>query len=243
MKIAIVDDTPSDIEVTRCTIAKVFPMAGLEVNGIECFTDSKVFADSYVPNTYDMIFMDIIMDSLDGISAAEQVRSKDKYVKIVFSSTSNEYASESYRVKADYYLLKPLDEHSGELLKMLKHLDLTEQENKRYITLPGGTDVILRNIVFTEYYNHIIEIHMKDGSVVKTRMRQLDLETMLLAYPFFVTCSKGTVVNLYEAAEISKDVLSMSDGTDIPISRRRQKDVEASYSKVAFDKMRKEMYV
>ncbi len=78
MKIAIVDDTPSDIEVTRCTITKVFPMAGLEVNGIECFTDGKAFADSYVPNTYDMIFMDIIMDSLDGISAAEQVRSKDK---------------------------------------------------------------------------------------------------------------------------------------------------------------------
>ena len=58
MKIAIVDDTTSDIEVTRCTIAKVFPMAGLEVNGIECFTDGKAFADSYVPNTYDMIFMD-----------------------------------------------------------------------------------------------------------------------------------------------------------------------------------------
>ena len=243
MKIAIVDDTTSDIEVTRCTIAKVFPMAGLEVNGIECFTDGKAFADSYVPNTYDMIFMDIIMDSLDGISAAEQVRSKDKYVKIVFSSTSNEYASESYRVKADYYLLKPLDEHSGELLKMLKHLDLTEQENKRYITITGGTNIILRNIVYTEYFEHIIDFHLKDGSTAKARMRQLDIENTLLAYPFFAKCSKGTVVNLNEVKKLTKDTVLLSDGTELQISRRRQKDIENIYADFVFNKLRKELPV
>ncbi len=243
MRIAIVDDSPTDLEITRISVNSAFPQVGLHIDMISCYDNGVKLLDEFKENTYDIIFMDIIMDQLDGISTAEKIREKDEYVKIVFTSTSNEYAAESYRVKADYYLIKPMNLHYDGLIAMLRSLDLTEQENKRYITLPGGTDVILRNIVFTEYYNHIIEIHMKDGSVVKTRMRQLDLETMLLAYPFFVTCSKGTVVNLYEAAEISKDVLSMSDGTDIPISRRRQKDVEASYSKVAFDKMRKEMYV
>ncbi|MGN0596679.1 MAG: LytTR family DNA-binding domain-containing protein, partial [Ruminiclostridium sp.] len=64
-----------------------------------------------------------------------------------------------------------------------------------------------------------------------------------LAYSFFVTCSKGIIVNLYEVKEISKSTLKMSDGTEIPLSRRRQKDVEAGFSRLALDKMRNELKV
>ena len=243
MRIAIVDDSPTDLEITRISIVSAFGQTGLEIDSVSCFENGISLLEKFEENTFDIIFMDIMMDKMDGISAAEKIREKDSYVKLVFASSSNEYAAESYRVKADYYLIKPMNLHYDGLVEMLKRLDLEEQEKKRYIILPNGTDVILRNIIYTEYFNHTIEIHTRDRQSVKVRMRQLDLEEKLLAYSCFVTCSKGITVNLYEVKEISKGTLKMSDGTEIPLSRRRQKDVEAGFSRLSLDKMRNELKV
>ena len=49
------------------------------------------------------------MEKLTGVDAAREIRKKDKKVKIVFITTSNEFASESYEVRAEDYLIKPYD--------------------------------------------------------------------------------------------------------------------------------------
>lgn len=48
------------------------------------------------------------MDKLTGVDVARKIRERDSNVKIVFSTTSNEFASESYEVNACYYLRKSI---------------------------------------------------------------------------------------------------------------------------------------
>ncbi len=242
MKIAIVDDTPSDLETTRKTIAEAFHRLGVKIEKTECFDDSRLFAESFVRNSYDIIFMDIIMDAMDGIAAASLVRRRDNSVKLVFCSTSNEYAFESYKVSADYYLIKPLDEHFDALMKCLDCLHILTDENE-IIRLPDGTSAAVSGIISTEYYNHIIDIHLKDGRTLRQRMRQTDLEELLAGHSCFLKCSKGCMVNMNEIISFSKDEITMKDGTVITVSRRRVKEAEQCYAEFMFEKLRREVNV
>ena len=58
---------------------------------------------------FDIILLDVVMPLLNGIEAANELREKDKNVKIVFLTSSPEFAVASYTVKASNYLLKPVE--------------------------------------------------------------------------------------------------------------------------------------
>ena len=67
---------------------------------------------------YDLVVLDIFMDELNGVQVAEQLVAKNAGVQIIFCSTSNAYAAESYDVSALRYLIKPVPEE-----KMFRTLD------------------------------------------------------------------------------------------------------------------------
>lgn len=52
--------------------------------------------------------VDIYMGKLTGIDLARKIRSRDEEVRIVFCSSSNEFAAESYELNASYYIRKPV---------------------------------------------------------------------------------------------------------------------------------------
>ena len=57
---------------------------------------------------YDIILLDVVMPGINGIQCAKDIRAIDNFVKIIFLTSSAEYAVESYSVSAYQYLLKPL---------------------------------------------------------------------------------------------------------------------------------------
>ena len=56
---------------------------------------------------YDVIFLDIQMPELDGLSAAAEIRKNDKDVIIVFITSLAQYALQGYKVQAYDYIVKP----------------------------------------------------------------------------------------------------------------------------------------
>ena len=60
----------------------------------------------------DVLLLDVIMPGENGISAAREIREYDRNVKIIFLTSSAEYAVQSYTVDAYYYQLKPIREET-----------------------------------------------------------------------------------------------------------------------------------
>lgn len=56
----------------------------------------------------DIILLDIVMPLLNGMDTARELRAQDTAVKIIFLTSSPEFALESYEVRAQDYLLKPI---------------------------------------------------------------------------------------------------------------------------------------
>ena len=78
----------------------------------------------------DILFLDVVMPGQNGMDVAKEIRQYDTNMKIIFLTSSPEFAVESYSVGAYFYQLKPIWEDSffrlmDEVLgrKLLFHLE------------------------------------------------------------------------------------------------------------------------
>lgn len=232
MRVALVDDTPEELQLLSDILDKELPQAEVSM-----FSSGESFLKNWGNHSYDLILLDIYMDELLGVDVARKVRETDLDVRIVFCTTSNEFASESYEVGANYYLQKPVSANSFQ--RMLKMIRLDDYELNRFITLPDGQKIVLRNITYTEYYNHTIIIHSKKRADLQTRMSQMEWEALLAEYNFLYSCSKGLVVNFHEVDNTKDGMFVLKNGEQVPISRRKSKDALETYAHFRFEEMRK----
>ena len=234
MKIAIVDD---DIQMYNQLKSYLNETLGT-VCSIEYFKSGEDFLRVFKTNAFDVAVLDIFMDGLTGVDTAKEIRKTDPDVKIVFSTTSNEFASESYEVNACYYLLKPLSPDKVKI--MLGRLDIAKIEKSRAVKLPDGTSVVLRNIIYTDCAAHRITIHCKKSGNIVLRTSFQTIESLLYPYSYFFSPTKGIIVNFYEVVSRIGDTFKMSDESIIPISRRKANEVLEAYSAFCFERLRKE---
>lgn len=177
------------------------------------------------------------MDRITGMEAAREIRRTDRDVKLVFCTTSSEFASDSYEVSACYYLHKPLDRER--IKAMPDRIDQIQIEKRRVVQLPDGTSAVLRDILYADCAAHCVTLHNKQGedAVVRTAFSQI--EALLCAYPYFHSPIKGVVVNLYEVTAQSGDTFTLRDSSRIPISRRKARETIDAYSAFRFDQLRR----
>lgn len=62
--------------------------------------------------SFDILFLDILMPGENGIETAKEIRQYDNNMKIIFLTSSPEFAVQSYTVGAYFYQLKPVWEES-----------------------------------------------------------------------------------------------------------------------------------
>lgn len=244
MNIALVDDDITELKHISYMIKKYLSdsangLSNINSVNIDKFNNGNDFMSQWKTDSYNIIILDIYMD-LSGIDIARKIRKTDKNVSIVFCSTSNEFASESYEVCADYFIQKPLNDKN--ITSMFDRINMQNNNKTQSLTLPDRQKIILHNIIYTEYFNHIVTIHTKQGENIQTRISQNELENILCKYSYFYSCYRGIVVNFHAVIKHNCDTFTMSNGRNIPISRRRKKEVREQYTKFLFEKMRTEVY-
>ena len=234
MKIAIVED---DIRMYECLKTYLYELLA---SSAECiyFPSGENFLKAWHAETFELIILDIFMDRLTGMDVAKEIRKTDQKVYLAFSTSSNEFASESYEVNACYYLHKPFGKE--QIKAMLDRIDLVQLEKMRTVQLPDGTSIVLRDIIYVDYASHCTTVHCNDGRTISIRSNFSEIENLLSPYPYFFISSKGVIVNFYEVAAQNTDTFTMRDGSQLPISRRKAKNVKEAYSSFLFAQLREE---
>jgi DNA-binding LytR/AlgR family response regulator len=208
---------------------------------IDTYRSGQTLLERWKPGDYDIIVLDIFMGIVNGVDVAKEIRSSDQDVKLVFCSRSNEFAAESYQVNAQYYLVKPAT--PGSISNMLKRLNLDMMQRTKTVALPDGHLIIERQILYTEYYNHVVFVHLKDGEVYHLRANHSDVEELLASCGYIYSPSKGYLVNFHEVTQTTEEGFTLSSGDVIPISRRKKKEIQEAYTKFRFQKLRTEVEV
>lgn len=184
----------------------------------------------------DLILLDILMQSKNGIELAEEIRAKDKEMPIVFVTFSPEFALKAYNVLAVRYLLKPLEtEAVWEMLDfVIAHL-LTKKDKIFGInTKKGCVNVNYSEIVHIENIARKMWVTLKNGKVYQSVGIRDSFEKqvgILLQEENFIQPHKSYVVNLDYVSSYTTTMLHMDNNSDIPISRRNSVEVKKRYLK------------
>ena len=110
MQIAIVDDRAEDREELSACLENYMKKHQLDYTLTE-FEDGENFLKAAAQVNFQLVFMDIYMENMDGIETARRLRQKNRLCKIVFLTITEDYARMGYSLSASYYLLKPLSLH------------------------------------------------------------------------------------------------------------------------------------
>lgn len=191
-----------------------------------CYLDPYIYTNplelaAQVENgvRYDAIFLDVFMPGINGIQCAKDIRTHDSYVKIIFLTSSAEFAIESYSVKAYDYLLKPIQREK--LFEVLNRLEREIHKTEKNIVIikckTGIVKVALSEVEYCEMLNRKIVIHMADSREYECNLKMTELE----AYGMFLRPHRSFLVNMNHIREFTSKNIVLDCGVEVPIPREK----------------------
>ena len=236
MRAALIDDRADDRISLSKELDSVLRERGYKVETIDLYTSGEDFLALFKAGKYDLVFLDIYMEGINGIQTATEIRRTDKNVRLIFVTTSNDFAAESYALRADYYLLKPYVH--ADILKALTVINLADYEQHRIVTLPDGSTCFLHDILFSEYFNHKIILHLRKGQIKNLRASQAGMESLLCSNQSFMACTKGIIVNFEYVKRIEDWTIFLEENNQVPVSRRRMPEIRKAHAQYIFRHLR-----
>jgi len=224
LQIAICEDVQADAVLLESHIKK----SGIPAE-CRCFGSGEELLASFCAGLYDLIFMDIYMNDMRGISAArgietvKKIRETDVNVVIAFVTSSQDHTREGYQLKALRYLDKPV---SAIDVKETLELALAQRKSRLHITLTLAsgvrTELPLDSIMFFEQQNRVVRVHMPSGTLTTCQSARMDKMEAQLPSPPFLRCHNSYLVNLDYVYKVDRELVAfcMKNGDTVDIRKR-----------------------
>lgn len=219
-KIAIVEDEKESFELLESYI-KRFSKETDEKFDVFHFCDGDDFAADYKP-VYDIIFLDIKMKKLDGMSTAKYIRKLDDEVNIIFVTNMSQYALKGYSVNALNFLVKPVPYFAFQQ-ELKRAIERIKKRSAGFLLIPTDNGVIRlesNKILYIESMKHKLMIFTNEKEYVLYGTMK-DMEKKLEEFNFF-RCNHCYLVNLAAVTGV-QDNFALLDGRKLLISRPKKK--------------------
>lgn len=185
----------------------------------------------------DILFLDVVMPGQNGMDVAKEIRQYDTNMKIIFLTSSPEFAVESYSVGAYFYQLKPIWEES--FFRLMDAL-LAECEKKKKNSLilrskDGITRIDLQQLEYCEVLGRKLLFHLENGAVLESAGSLDDLAGQLMQHSNFFRPHRSFLVNMEYIQNISSRSIKMVNDAEIPIPHGKCSEIKNTYMEYAFN--------
>lgn len=225
IRIALCDDSDMERRIIRFMINQYIKEHEYSIL-LEEFSSGDALLKSDVA-TYNLVILDIYMGGLNGIDTAKELLHIHPRGKIIFCSSSNEFAEESYDVEAFRYLVKPLSAEKlhqclDRFFRLCKDKKVLEYKYQRTVR-----SMLLKDVMWIEAAGR--------HSIIHTGKEQIETNTSLAEFAEklmsadFVKPIRYALVSLQTVTEVTADTLVLTDGTKIPVSREKRKEIQEAF--------------
>ena len=178
----------------------------------------------------DLVFLDINMPEISGISFAQSINSN---IKIIFTTAYRDYAVEGFELQAVDYLLKPIS--FERLLKAVNtYFDVyssnqndtkNEKEYNPFMFVRSERIMVKINfsdIIYIESFSDYIKIHLPNKTIISRE--NISAIEVKLPNNQFIRVHRSYIISLKNIASFTNEQVTVLEKS-IPISRSYKKDV------------------
>ncbi|MDR0491161.1 MAG: LytTR family DNA-binding domain-containing protein [Oscillospiraceae bacterium] len=223
MNIAIGEDNAADAARIRAILCEYMEQNGY-AGEIAAFTSGEELLATFTLGLYDVILLDIYMGEMNGITKEKKIREIDPTCALIFITSSADHALDSYSVRGNAYVIKPVDE------KKMQDALFTCREiflrNAKYIEIRVDRvdiKIPLVKIYYVEIFRHYASFYTADGEY-KTRLTMEEIERQLGGKPFY-RCHNSYLVNTNHIYKPEADDIVMKNGKKIPMRKNGRDEI------------------
>lgn len=226
MRIAICDDEPVVRRQVAEQILRVYPAFQVQeyASGEELAAEAQKF---------QIIFLDIRLEGMDGMEAARQIRRRSPKVVLIFLTALEEYVFQAFDVEAFQYLLKPLNK-----VKFYQVMELAvkkardggqEKQEQPCIVIKSGAvtrNIKVDEILYAEVQNRKVTVYTKEGGLeYYGRLSGLGQELG----EGFISPHRSYLVNFAYVSSYTATSITMDNGATVPMAKRRYGEFVKQY--------------
>lgn len=177
----------------------------------------------------DLLFLDIMMDGMNGVEVGERIREhyQNETMQVVFVSSSEDYYKELFNIRPLNFLKKPVSSEDLEnVLKKAFQLDGISGKHYIYHQNRHTYRVPLTDIMYFVSNNRKISFYTKNGAIFEHYGRLQDVLAQVKDY-YFLQVQQSYVINIRHLLRYGKNNVTMSDGTELPLTQRSFAELDA----------------
>ena len=227
MNIAICDD---EVSCINRILQLLQPYKETEELNISTFLSGEEFLKKIDESMlYDIVFLDIEMSIVSGLEVAHNLRNKGSKAIIIFITNHLNYVSDTFRLGAFQFLVKPIDEKVF-ISDFERAIRTYKNTHKFYKIRWRDSNYVIEygDIYYIEGYNRHLFIYT-DEKGYECVGKLPEEEKKLKAFDF-VRCHQGYLINMSKIKEINKSDVLLNNDIKLPIGRRYREELLEAFN-------------
>ena len=222
IRLAIVDDIVRDRTRLTKMIERFQSDESVDIQ-YDCYDSGLQFLECQGKG-YDIVFMDIEMPLIDGMTTAAKLRKLDANIPLIFITNMAQFAIKGYEVDAMGFLVKPVSYFDFSYwLKKAMPVIASHQLSVPVKTEHGMSVLHASDIFYLEVSDNNVTYHTRSGDYV-TRSTLKTAEAILVEKGDFVRCNSCYLINMQHVSDLRSNSVVVA-GTELMISRAKKKNL------------------
>ncbi len=234
IRIAICDDAAEDIQELNELIRQSRP----DLEKIETYANAESLLRVIERGIlYDLIFLDIYMNDMEGTEAARTIRRLLPEAEIVFVTMSREHAVHAFELDALHYLVKPVS--SGQINEAFSRFERRKKETACLEIRVGREVFTLKTsrIHYMQSQNSGTDIYMDSGVLHSSEKTSAMGEQVSAS---FLNIRRGMYVNMNYIQQMDTDSCLLKNGERVLLSRKDRAGIRSRYKEYIYGIVKKE---
>ena len=189
-------------------------------------------ADS--PSQADIIYLDILMNKMNGLDTAKRLRVLGCNSEIIFLTTSEDYVFDAYDISPVHYLIKSkitVAKFEEVFIRAMKLA--SKKENDVFLCESGKNNIRkvipFKEISFFEIWKRIVTVHYNGGESFEFYSTMELLENQLL-HKGFVRIHRSYIVNMSYILQFQQNIVFLKTGEKVPIGATYTKQMKQNFA-------------
>lgn len=239
MNIAICDDDKYCREdITK--IAEQYKLIHGDVNYHIFENAENLIESAKKTGGFDLYILDVVMPEMNGIELGSALRELGCDGKIIYLTSSEEFAIDAFKVKAFNYILKPIkkDGFFAAVDEALEAVRKKKEKNLIVKTKEKSIKLAFDRIIHAQLINRAVSYRLTKGETVESvtvRSSFSEAVQELLRDRRFMLCGTSTLLNLQHISSVENEAIVFSNGSKMFLSAKACREIRSAWCDYCFN--------